>query len=98
MEDGKILAPQQRELMLNVLTDLTGIITGDTQMFQKAKKAVKEGTLDEAMGHIGAIQDMIAKEREEKKKRDGAKAIKKERVKEANMTAAQKAKFDALYE
>ena len=78
MEDGKVLAPQQRELMLNVLTDLTGIVTGDTQMFQKAKKAVKEGTLEEAMGHIGAIQDMIAKEREEKKKRDGAKAIKKE--------------------
>jgi hypothetical protein len=97
MEDGKVLAPQQRELMLNVLTDLTGIVTGDTQMFQKAKKAVKEGTLEEAMGHIGAIQDMIAKEREEKKKRDGAKAIKKERVEEATMTAAQKAKFDALY-
>jgi hypothetical protein len=52
MEDGKILAPQQRELMLNVLTDLTGIITGDTQMFQKAKKAVKEGTLEEAINHI----------------------------------------------
>jgi hypothetical protein len=58
MEDGKILAPQQRELMLNVLTDLTGIITGDSQMFQKAKKAVKEGTLDEAVEHINILIEM----------------------------------------
>jgi hypothetical protein len=49
MEDGKVLAPPQRELMMNVLTDLTGIVTGDTQMFQKAKKAVKEETLDESL-------------------------------------------------
>jgi hypothetical protein len=42
MEDGKILSPQQRELMMNVLGDLTGIVTGDSQMFQKAKKAVQE--------------------------------------------------------
>jgi hypothetical protein len=57
MEDGKILAPQQRELMLNVLTDLTGIITGDAQMFQKAKKAVKEGTLKEALDNLDIIAE-----------------------------------------
>ena len=28
--------------MMNVLGDLTGIVTGDSQMFQKAKKAVQE--------------------------------------------------------
>ena len=59
MEDGKVLAPQQRELMLSVLTDLTGIVTGDSQMFQKAKKAVKEGTLEEAINHINLIGEAM---------------------------------------
>ena len=66
MQDGKVLQPNQRELMLNVLTDLASIVTGDSQMFQKAKKAVQEG-------HIGAIQGMIAKERDLEKKRDAGK-------------------------
>ena len=45
MEDGKALQPAQRELMLSVLTDLTSIVTGDSQMFMKAKKAVSEDAL-----------------------------------------------------
>ena len=55
MEDGKILQPAQRELMLNVLTDLTGIITGDSQMFMKAKKAVSE--------EVESITELTAEEK-----------------------------------
>ena len=63
MEDGKALQPAQRELMLSVLTDLTGIITGDAQMFQKAKNAVKEGTFEEAMDHF-VYQKGVSKTKE----------------------------------
>ena len=61
MEDGKILQPAQRELMLNVLTDLTGIITGDSQMFMKAKKAVSE--------EVESITELTAEEKRHKSKK-----------------------------
>ena len=65
MESGKTVTPAEREMLLSVLSDLTALITGDMSMLQKAKKAVKEDVeLNEGLGHISAIQNMMAKERE----------------------------------
>lgn len=47
MESGKTVTPAEREMLLGVLSDMTALITGDMSMLQKAKKAVKEETVEE---------------------------------------------------
>ena len=39
---GKEVKPQQRKIIFDAFADLIDLVTGDTQVFQKAKKAVKE--------------------------------------------------------
>jgi hypothetical protein len=40
--DGKEVKPQNRKIIFNAFADLIDLVTGDTTVFQKAKKAVKE--------------------------------------------------------
>ena len=40
--DGKEVKPQHRKIIFDAFADLIDLVTGDTQVFQKAKKSVKE--------------------------------------------------------
>lgn len=40
--DGKEVKPQHRKIIFDAFSDLIDLVTGDTQVFQKAKKSVKE--------------------------------------------------------
>lgn len=42
LRSGKSLTTQQKDMITGTFSDLVGIIAGDSQMFQKAKKAVAE--------------------------------------------------------
>ena len=42
ISDGKEVKPQNRKIIFNAFADLIDLVTGDTAVFQKAKKAVKE--------------------------------------------------------
>ncbi len=47
ISDGKEVKPQNRKIIFSAFADLIDLVTGDTAVFQKAKKAVKE-SVDEA--------------------------------------------------
>ena len=47
MKDGKTVPPNERTILFNMLEELIGMITGDSTMFQKARKAVKEAVEDD---------------------------------------------------
>jgi hypothetical protein len=47
ISDGKEVKPQNRKIIFSAFGDLIDLVTGDTAVFQKAKKAVKE-SVDEA--------------------------------------------------
>ena len=42
ISDGKEVKPQNRKIIFSAFADLIDLVTGDTAVFQKAKKAVKE--------------------------------------------------------
>jgi hypothetical protein len=47
LEAGKVLNQQQKDLILSSYGELASIVTGDSQTFQKAKKAVAESVFRE---------------------------------------------------
>jgi hypothetical protein len=42
MKEDKPVSPADRKILFDLLNELIGMVTGDEQMFQKAKKAVRE--------------------------------------------------------
>lgn len=58
MDDGKEVKPQHRKIIFDAFADLIDLVTGDTQVFQKAKKKVKEqydyGT-DDSVKHMKKV-------------------------------------------
>jgi hypothetical protein len=82
-----------REKTLNVVESRNSISVGsadkkpenyhdkDGKMIVRMVPTKKTQVSYEAMGHIGDIQGMMAKEREEKKKRDDAQVAKKQKPK-----------------
>lgn len=53
ISDGKEVKPQHRKIIFDAFADLIDLVTGDTMVFQKAKKAVKE-EVDEGMKYTHA--------------------------------------------
>jgi len=47
--DGKEVKPQHRKIIFDAFADLIDLVTGDTQVFQKAKKSVKEDVNENLM-------------------------------------------------
>ena len=47
ISDGKEVKPQHRKIIFDAFADLIDLVTGDTMVFQKAKKAVKEENIEE---------------------------------------------------
>jgi len=47
MDDGKEVPKNQRAVIFDAFNSLIDLVTGDTTVFQKAKKSVKEETIDE---------------------------------------------------
>ena len=58
MDAGKEVKPQHRKIIFDAFGDLIDLVTGDTQVFQKAKKKVKEqydyGT-DDSVKHMKKV-------------------------------------------
>ena len=58
MDAGKEVKPQHRKIIFDAFSDLIDLVTGDTQVFQKAKKKVKEqydyGT-DDSVKHMKKV-------------------------------------------
>ena len=48
MKENKPVSPADRKVLFDLLNELIGMITGDEQMFQKAKKAVREAVDNES--------------------------------------------------
>lgn len=40
---GKVVNPQDRQILLDLLNELIGVITGDDSIFAKAKSTIKKG-------------------------------------------------------
>jgi len=58
MDKGEQVKPQHRKIIFDAFADLIDLVTGDTQVFQKAKKKVKEqydyGT-DDSVKHMKKV-------------------------------------------
>ena len=73
---GKEVAPADRKILFSLMGELLGMITGDEQMFQKARKKVRED-MDEAMGArmhrvkmVDRINKSLAKKRNNPDEKD----------------------------